>query len=172
MPLDRYDLAPPSLWQNPPRADRVERSEGSHRPNQFSCRAGITSAAPNGSRKRSGRRVGSSVTAGGRRPHPASERGGDTADGRKAATPAAAERTPADRGPTSHSRARQGREPGATGRSGTRGCERASNRPGTGRRRASAEHRTGHAAAADQGTPKGAPTGENEKAARGRPREP
>ncbi len=41
-----------------------------------------------------------------------SERAGDTADGRKAATPAAADPAPADRGPTSRSRARQGRELG------------------------------------------------------------
>ncbi|WP_092808277.1 hypothetical protein [Rhodococcus globerulus] len=55
--------------------------------------------------------------AGGRPTTATSERAGDTADGRKAATPAAAERTLADRGPTvTAERARGANQAGATQR--------------------------------------------------------
>lgn len=98
--------------------------------------------------------VGTSVAGGHNR---TTQRSQETADGHQAATPSEADR----RRRLIAAPQSQPRAPGArtrpTGHSGTRGCERASNRPGTGRRRASVEHRSGHSAAADQGTPKGAP---------------
>lgn len=92
---------------------------------------------------RSGRCVGSSVTAGdGRLNRRASEAGKQ----QKAARPPHPQQQPSGRrliaAPLSQQSA-PGARTRATGRSGIRGCERASNRPGTGRRRASAEHRSG-----------------------------
>lgn len=91
-------------------------------------------------------------------------------------TPLPCQRSAAGRG---HRVARphpsQTRAPGArtrlAGRSGSSGWERASNRPGEGRRPAapSTGPDTGRGGS---GTPQGSSSGVNEKAARGRPREP
>lgn len=72
--------SPPPLKSTSERADRAERSESLHRPNQSGRHAGTTSAATGCLRLMqqiaADAAIGSSVTGRGRPTHPASERGG------------------------------------------------------------------------------------------------